>query len=97
MKVKAFLHYEIAPFVGQPKFKLYPFYMSDADTGQILICEVEAEVPDCEPPSKEFCTQRVVDGLKKDKEAILAETHMRVKAIDERIQKLLCLTNEELK
>lgn len=95
MKVKAFLHYAIAPFCGEPRFKLYPFDMASSDTGQVLIGEVEAEVPDCEPPSKEFCTQRVVAGLEKEKKAILAETHIRVKSIDDRIQNLLCLTNSE--
>jgi hypothetical protein len=60
----------------------------------MLIGEVEAIVPDVEPPSKEVITNMLVAGLQKDKQDLLAETHMKVQVIEEKIQQLLCITNQ---
>lgn len=90
MKVHAFLHYRSGNCIREPGFVVYPFDMSSTDI--ILVGEVDVEAPDFAAPSQEFITGRLVDSLKKEKEKVLAETHIKVKRIDDHIQQLLSIT-----
>ena len=61
---------------------------------RIFLRELEVELPDIELLTEAELKQIMVDGYRKEKEIIQAETHQKLKAIDEKIQSLLAITFE---
>lgn len=88
--VKAFVHYRSNDF-GKPEFAIFPFDMSGTVTGGVLVGkqEVEVDVPDDFNP---IAAQ--VGALKKAREQIVEQSTRDLKALDDQIANLLCLTNE---
>lgn len=86
--VKAFVHLRDT-YLGEHEFAVYPFDMSS--TGQVLIGEqmVEVDVPDDFNP---IAAQ--VGALKKVREQVVEKSTRDLKALDDQIANLLCLTNE---
>lgn len=86
--VKAFVHLR-DNYVGGLEFAVYPFDMSS--TGAVLIGEqmVEVDVPDDFNP---IAAQ--VGALKKVREQVVEKSTRDLKALDDQIANLLCITNE---
>lgn len=90
MKVKMYLHWTKDYLFPEGKFELWPIEMTSCPD-KMFLEEMEVEVPDTAAPTQEEITTWLVTKLRKQKEAILAETHMQVSKIEEQIQQLLCL------
>ena|ERR1035437_8021994 len=58
---------------------------------RVFIQELEIDVPDCVEPSREEITNGIISDLTRQKNEILAETHRKVKVLDDKIQELLCI------
>jgi hypothetical protein len=94
MKIKIYLYHEEWSYSDEAKVVPWHIKFDDeisASRIRLFIKEVEVEIPDVKPFEKEAITKRMVNGLEKEKEAIQAETHIKLKAIDDRIQQLLCI------
>ena len=90
MKVTAHLHYTKESWQETGEFALWPCKI-EHDKHKMFIKTLELEVPDVGVPSDEEITHWLITGLRKEKEEILAATHIKVKEIDEQIQQLLCI------
>ena len=58
---------------------------------RVFIKEEEIEIPDCAQQTRNRINSKLVDNLKAEKAELLAETHLRVSKIDEKINQLLYL------
>lgn len=90
MKVTAHLHYSKNAWDAEGCFQLWPCIL-EFNKDKMFIKTLELEIEDTIIPTKEEITHWLITGLRKEKEAILADTHMKVYKIDEQIQELLCL------
>ena len=97
MKIKLFYFYNTGYVMDEEKhMEVTSIDWRGAYQGdRVFIQELEVDVPDCDVPSKEELANGMIEVLKEQKKSILAETHRKVSAIDERIQQLLCLDNKE--
>lgn len=86
--IKAFLRWHKYGWKEIPDFHLYPSDMSSAGPEYVLIKEmdVDVEVPDNFDP-----VPAQVEALKKEKQKILADAHVKAENIEEQIQRLLCI------
>lgn len=91
MLVTAYLHYVKCTYMPEGEFQLWPCQI-DWDKEKMFIKKVELEIPDIDIPTQEEINSYLITGLRKEKEQVLSAAHMKVKAIDEQIQQLLCLT-----
>ena len=62
---------------------------------RFFIEEVVVDVPDTKIPSRDQIARIKVCALEKDRQEILAEMHMKLKKIDEKINELSALPNLE--
>jgi len=60
---------------------------------RVFIQELDVEVPDCEVPDRQTLNTKMAAILEEQKATILAETHIKVKRLDEKISQLLALPN----
>src|SRR3990167_6804637 len=90
MLVTAYLHYTKHSYDLKGRFELWPCKI-EWDKEKMFIKEVVVSVEDTNIPTQEEINQYLVTGLKKEKENILAETHVKVAKINEQIQNLLCI------
>jgi len=91
MKIK--LHYYYSPHTEEIDVSLHE--RSKEYFGEYPLIQVlDVEVPDCEMPSNDVLRGKVADSLREEKARLLAECHQATKAIDEKIQQLLCLDNK---
>lgn len=92
MKVKLYYFVSIYSSEGKLEVSLCDYRTVDClMKNRIYLDEKEIEIPDCELPSKQEICAGIVTNLRKEKAEIQAETHLKVSAIDEKINQLLCL------
>lgn len=81
---------------GECEITLFPrdlsasYYKND-----VFIQSLEVEIPDCPAPSREKQVELLLGSLDRQEAAINAETFVKLKALSEKRQQLLCLTCEE--
>ena len=97
MKHTLFVYHEQWSWENTGKIVVFNFRRED-ETAQnplrVFLREIEVELPDIELLTEAELKQIMVDGYRKEKEIIQAETHQKLKAIDEKIQSLLAITFE---
>ena len=94
MKLKLYLYHQQWTFDKEGEIAVFSFKMDDDTTGprlRIFIGEYDVEIPDVEVPDEAEIKQIMVGGLRKQKETLQAETHVKLKEIDDKIQQLLCI------
>ena len=98
MKIKLwFYHEQYTDDKASAKIVPWHIKLDDETSGFLLrlfICEHEIEVPDVELLPEPEIKEIMVSGLRQQAKDLQAETHMKLKDIEEKIQQLLCLTNE---
>jgi hypothetical protein len=93
--MKITMYYFFDPNYGDPKVVAYSYDARGNYQGErVFIQELEVDIPDCDMPTQENITKELVKNLEAKKLEIQAEAHMRIKAIDEKIQSLLAITCE---
>ena len=100
MKIKLYFFHEQWVFEKEGKIVPWHIKVDDELTGnriRVFLCEHEVDVPDVVPLPEIEIKQIMVSGMRQEIKDIQADTHMKVKQIEERIQQLLCLENKEVK
>ena len=69
-------------------------YQRDLTTWQdrILLQQIVIDIPDCPAPTREDQISGLLDNLAGLRSEIQADAHMKIKAIDDKVAQLLCLT-----
>lgn len=94
MKLKLYLYHQQWWFDNDGSIVAFTVKLDDETTGprlRIFLGERDVEVPDIELLGESEIKQIMVDGLRKQKTQLQANTHVKLKEIDDKIQQLLCI------
>jgi len=94
MKITLWIYWNT--MFGESSISVYERDLSQAYHSEyIFLYTEEVEIQAIVKPDDDFLRGKMVDNLQAKKSAIQAESHMKIKAIDEQIQQLLCIENKE--
>jgi hypothetical protein len=65
--------------------------ISEFSPDSILLKVIEVEIPDVQAPSRELVMKHKVAKLQEEKKELQAETHIKLKAIEDKINQLQSL------
>ena len=94
MKIKLYLYHEQWAYDKEGKITAWGVELpDDINTSRVRVKlgECEVDIPDVELLGERELKQIMVDGYRKEKEQIQADTFVKLKAIDDKIQQLLCI------
>jgi hypothetical protein len=95
MKIKLYLYHEQWAYDKDAHVAAWHVLLDDevnTSRVRIKIGECEVDIPeDIKLLTEQEVKQIMVDGFKKEKEELQAETFVKIKAIDDKIQQLLCI------
>ena len=89
INVKGWVHHRKYDWQDEGHYLLFPFEIADADTVPICETEFEAEIPDGFDP-----LPVKIEILRKEKQRIQAEAHVKAENIERQIQELLCIESK---
>lgn len=93
MKVTLYVYWD--SILGEADATTYKRNLSESYNSNLVLLRIEGiEIDDVEKPSDEFLRGKLVASLQGQKSTIQADAHMKIKAIDEKIQELLCLESK---
>lgn len=98
MKIKLYFYHEQWNFEEKGQIVAWHLKMDDELTGnrlRIFIKEHEVDAPDIALLPESQIKEIMVSGLRQEAKDLQAETHMKLKAIDEKISQLLCIENKD--
>ena len=91
MKIKCTLHAQIDKY-GEDGFSYHVFKHEDMTSCGYVACDtVEVEFDD---PPRDALVNGAVEACRKEQQRIRAEAQSKVSAIDDEIQRLLCIENK---
>lgn len=90
MKVIAHLHYVKESYMPEGRFELWPCKI-EWSKEKIFLKTIEIEIEETGILSQEEINQYLITELKKKKENLLVECHIKVLNIEDQIQQLLYL------
>jgi len=94
MKIKLYLYHEQWAYDKEGKIAAWDVDLPDdisTSRVRVKIGECEVDIPDVELLGERELKQIMVDGFRKEKAELQAETFVKLKAIDDKIQQLLCI------
>ena len=96
MKIKTMLYIQAKKSTFQKEFVISASSFKDSSDQYGVVINIDETEVDVECPdfSQEDFTNGHVDQLRKLKEKLLAETHIKAKSLDEQIESLLAIENK---
>jgi hypothetical protein len=95
MKIKLYYYFNPSPIHDEEFVEVSMHERSKQYWPNLVFLErKEVEVPDVDVPSMQELTEKIIDNLKEQKKEIMADTHLKIKVIDEKINELLCIENK---
>jgi hypothetical protein len=94
MKITLYFYHEQWTYDIEGKISAYSFEMPEDVTGprlRLFMGAHEVDVPDIDLLPESEIKHVMVKGLRKQKEELQAETHVKLQKIDDQIQQLLCI------
>ncbi len=91
MKIKLYYYWYHPSWETEGTLDIWTRNVTDAFDDRVFIKTEEVDIPDCGKPDQRFISTALTTRLQAEKAAILAETHKKVSAIDERISQLQAL------
>lgn len=99
MKITLYYYWDTASYLDDDRRVDVTVYERDltsvAWSALVFMKAEEVEIPDCQAPSEERRRNEIIGNLNDMKEKLQAETFMKIKQIDEKIQNLLSIENKE--
>ncbi|HEY6019527.1 MAG TPA: hypothetical protein VIY48_06390 [Candidatus Paceibacterota bacterium] len=95
MKIKLFYHWQQYDWQEEGQLYISTVDISEHDKYSTLLKVEEVDIPGFVKPSKETLRSGIVKRLEQEKKELLADTHLRVSMIDEKINQLTCIENLE--
>ena len=94
MKQKIYYHWQ--QYDWEETGRIYPDTMDrSCSSNFILLKIIEVDLPDVTEPSRELVVKHKVAKLQEEKTKLQAETHIKIKKIDEKISQLQSLENKQ--
>lgn len=94
MKIELF--YYLNTLCNEAVIDVSTYYYTDTPSCmnyRIFLKSETVAIPDCEMPTDEEIRSGLIANLHDEKRRINAETHMKLKDIDDKIRQLLCIEN----
>jgi hypothetical protein len=95
MKLDLYYHWNQYDWEDEGKIVVYMSDISEFSPDSILLKVIEVEIPDVQAPSRELVMKHKVAKLQEEKTALQAETHIKLKAIEDKINQLQALEFKE--